>query len=45
MTLQEPHENVGDERDSPLAGQNIDRVQQVFVGRPRAGSIHSSEYP
>ena len=29
----------------PLAGQHIDWVQQVFIGRPRAGSIHCGEFP
>jgi len=29
----------------PLAGQHIDWVQQVFIARPPAGSIHCGEFP
>ena len=43
MTLPGRRGGAGDERD--LAGQDIDWVQQVFVGRPRAGSIHCGEFP
>ena len=29
----------------PLAGQDIDWIQQVFVGRPRTGPIDRSQLP